>query len=443
MDPPTDSTDEIDVEAPKPAVPSPTTRESPSSSSEHEVSAEPPRWRFVADAKKPSGYSHLDAGRYVPGKGSDELGEKYKAPDVSLYKSRGDKLDVGKLQLQPPPTGSSVKEDVEFGKLKFLQAEVDVESSSRPESEVGEVETKLQDGVDMQELQTFQDKPENENFEPNEDASTGVVSTPDQTGGDGVDEKYMNVEISINDSEALDNEEIDNSTLSESVKETHYLKRNRVLYLLLLLLLLLVVILGVLLGKKSDSVKAYADSNNASTTPDVRGTVIVVKSTKMPSSSPSIVPSLTLVPSAYPSITLTNVPSTMPSIAPSTECRVGTKAFSIEHPNDSKTASVSSDSLQHTKWVLKSACTGEIIDQCRPCSLGSLSFGSLLRTNSLSNTSIEIRKPFHRKAQQNLQNITECLTMNDQYVFEMQPIEFSSLCCGFDPKDFIMYVCMS
>ena len=44
---------------------------------------EPPRWRFVAKAKKADGYSSREAGKIVQGKSSHELGAEYVAPEIT------------------------------------------------------------------------------------------------------------------------------------------------------------------------------------------------------------------------------------------------------------------------------------------------------------------------------------------------------------------------
>ena len=38
---------------------------------------EPPRWRFINDAKKSLGYSSIYAGSYIKGQSNEELGTKY------------------------------------------------------------------------------------------------------------------------------------------------------------------------------------------------------------------------------------------------------------------------------------------------------------------------------------------------------------------------------
>lgn len=91
---------------------------SPDASEKAPKAPEPPRWRFVNEAKKSSGYSSLHAGSYIKGQCSEELGGKYVAPDISLYKPAKEQMNVGKSEYTIP--GSEPfpnKEDVEVGKL--------------------------------------------------------------------------------------------------------------------------------------------------------------------------------------------------------------------------------------------------------------------------------------------------------------------------------------
>ena len=78
----------------------------------------PPRWRFIADAKKSAGYSSDAAGKYVRGQSSDELGAKYIAPfiaDVQLYKQS---QRVGQVKYTLPSKQQS-KELADVGKLSI------------------------------------------------------------------------------------------------------------------------------------------------------------------------------------------------------------------------------------------------------------------------------------------------------------------------------------
>ena len=82
-------------------------------------SPEPPKWRFTNQAKKSSGYSSKDAGTAVKGKSSDELGAKYHAPDISLYRPSPEKPEVNEMVDPKAPSFKQFeKEDEEVGELQ-------------------------------------------------------------------------------------------------------------------------------------------------------------------------------------------------------------------------------------------------------------------------------------------------------------------------------------
>ena len=68
-------------------------------SSEKITTPEPPRWRFINEAKKSLGYSSIHAGSYIEGRSSDELGAKYVAPDISIYNKQPKNDEVGRLKF--------------------------------------------------------------------------------------------------------------------------------------------------------------------------------------------------------------------------------------------------------------------------------------------------------------------------------------------------------
>ena len=74
-------------------------------------------WRFVAGAKKLSGYSSIHADSHVRGRTSDELGTQYVAPDVSLYKRNEEAAEVQRLDRWPPTGNSPIEDDVQAVKL--------------------------------------------------------------------------------------------------------------------------------------------------------------------------------------------------------------------------------------------------------------------------------------------------------------------------------------
>lgn len=108
-----------DVESPPESPTSPPDADADASEKAPKTAApEPPRWRFVNEAKKSSGYSSLHAGSYIEGRCSEELGGKYVAPDISLYKPAREVANVGKSERALPKSEPFPdKEDVEVGKL--------------------------------------------------------------------------------------------------------------------------------------------------------------------------------------------------------------------------------------------------------------------------------------------------------------------------------------
>ena len=83
------------------------------------LSAEPPKWRFVKEAKKSLGYSSAAAGSYIRGKSSDELGAKYSAPDISLYRPTQETPVVHEIDAKAPSFRQFEKE--EGGEVGALQ----------------------------------------------------------------------------------------------------------------------------------------------------------------------------------------------------------------------------------------------------------------------------------------------------------------------------------
>jgi hypothetical protein len=60
----------------------------------------PPRWRFVADAKKSCGYSSKSAGNVVLGLSADELAAKYTPPDVGSMARNIEQRQIGRLDIR-------------------------------------------------------------------------------------------------------------------------------------------------------------------------------------------------------------------------------------------------------------------------------------------------------------------------------------------------------
>jgi len=82
----------------------------------------PPRWRFVADAKKSSGYSSAFAGHTVRGISSQELGAVYVPPEISVTERlRRHGGEVGELDATELDFGKFEGERREVGRLDIKE----------------------------------------------------------------------------------------------------------------------------------------------------------------------------------------------------------------------------------------------------------------------------------------------------------------------------------
>ncbi|KAL7544749.1 hypothetical protein ACHAWF_008108, partial [Thalassiosira exigua] len=472
--------------APSSPPPPPPTRpdaSSPSSPTPVRTAPEPPRWRFVNDAKKSSGYSTRHAGSFVKGKSSEELGAKYVAPDVSLYKPKAEQIaDVGKLGDRRRSTGGVRVPISEVGKLvvrgssdvgdefsgafrglpergagdearaPFKQWGVDYEASPKAEGDQvvhdGSVDDTHNDnksddaslgkttttvgkigfldpvsdtdviaggfskGKNQPESDVDRDAVEAINDGHidgvGSDALSKEETSPNGTNGEvGSDSGNAgNCEADGLREEALSTKHTEGSPPStavpvpQSTEVDDKKKKRKWLFLLLLLPIIFAIILGVVLGTKDEKDRGAA------------GLVapIVIIETSVPSSEPS----------------------SQPSSMPSRKCPIGTNAFTIEHGQQMEQLSPSTRSDgAHISWVVKDACTGDLIYQCPPCSSESSSLPQDPQRNRTQANETRLRRVLDEDLPE---SNTQCLPIDNEYVFDLLPVENASeACCGFDP----------
>jgi len=220
-----------------------------------------------------------------------------------------------------------------------------------------------------------------------------------------------------------------NTTASKDqlVDEEDLKKKRRCLYILLLVPLLLgVVIMGVVMGKDDSG-----DDERAVIAGAVGGLLIppifVLNETSVPSLYPSS--SSNIEQSTQPSIEHSLQPSIeqslQPSLSPSMECPLGTELFSIEHPNKSDQY-FNAAGINRATWRIKDICSGEMIDQCLPCSVE----GFKSQTQNNNGPTRHLEEKFLKKSR--------CLPVNNEYVLEVLPPVDLNECCGFDPATAVM-----
>lgn len=314
-----ESSEENDIESPA----TPTNTDAPTSANdassdprrtpEKMVSApEPPRWRFVGEAKKSMGYSSHHAGSYIKGKSSNELGAKYAAPDVSLYSPKeendqpmknepelptnedltNEDIEVGKMAASVPSPNACSTQDNKVGKLQIIEAspsetqaltgefaglpKSDIEPKTESHKPLKEWETTPHLGPKPeQEEDTIHDSntmPDSEEVSSETDKDVGklkihgsgsdeeaIVVEITNTNGDvddGEDHEYEDSDGDVRDGNGSKNHEnakdVDGSTaLTEQANVVAEKKRRFLCLFSLLLLALVVIFLGVVLGKKN------------------------------------------------------------------------------------------------------------------------------------------------------------------------------------------------
>eukprot|EP00571_Detonula_confervacea_P017053 CAMPEP_0172309230 /NCGR_PEP_ID=MMETSP1058-20130122/9585_1 /TAXON_ID=83371 /ORGANISM="Detonula confervacea, Strain CCMP 353" /LENGTH=549 /DNA_ID=CAMNT_0013021815 /DNA_START=151 /DNA_END=1797 /DNA_ORIENTATION=+ len=438
---------------------------------------EPPRWRFVNEAKKSLGYSSVHAGSYIKGQSSNDLGANYAAPDISLYQLKEEKVQPKKVEFQLATNKSAAKEDLHVGKLD--DGVPSPNAFSNQNNKMGKLTIREADSANDMSAPSgeFAGLPksrsqQNESRKPFKEWGVSLHvgpkkerehdvwydgkthdsytmpggQVPSKTHGEvgklkfrrnGSGEEAFVGEIPGNSNRGHgdgrgDNESQDgHDAVREGALFVHSGSANgkgtddstasteptdgdaKKKHKWLYLLLLFLLALVVILG-------VLLGTRND----DERAVVGAVGGVMLP---PVVVVNSSSAPSSYPSASL------QPSVTQTLECPVDTKPFSIKHLQHSNRylATTSNDAT----WKIKDACSGEVIAQCEPCSLASM---FQPQPEDLSAQSQNNDEPTRRLEEMHLGNITECLPIDNEYVLEILPAKESEPCCGFDPSTSIM-----
>mmetsp|Transcript_23427 Transcript_23427/g.46633 ORF Transcript_23427/g.46633 Transcript_23427/m.46633 type:complete len:753 (-) Transcript_23427:85-2343(-) len=429
------------------------------------ISPEPPKWRFVKEAKKSAGYSSAAAGQVVKGKSSNELGAKYHAPDVSLYKPTPDKPEVNEMVDPKAPSFKQFeKEDEEVGELQptnlytktAYMKELDDVGKLNIEEGTGGDEEDLPDGsfgglpqfnsADETSNKSFREfdnkydvgqKPDREkgvwfdgDVEDNykseswgvEAGSVGGVGRLKFGGTDASEEKYDGSFMKVKKEGEEFNAETATPTTAISRGASEHgasssLKSDeengpavdgmstamkKRRRCLVILILLPLFILVLLLGILLGKERKEEDS---------AGTALAVvpifaeNSTEAPSMAPSAL-----------------------SVLPGPSCPTDSKLISLQDLSSAVNAKEPSQSI----WYVKDACTGNVISSCLPCSEDTLALGN--RDDNVQ----QGRSNGHLRNLQSAAFQNQCVPSDGTYVFVVEPAVSPNQCCGFDTTSYIL-----
>jgi len=428
------------------------------------ISPEPPKWRFVKEAKKSAGYSSAAAGKVVKGKSSNELGAKYHAPDVSLYKPAPDKPEVNEMVDPKAPSFKQFeKEDEEVGELQptnlytktAYMKELDDVGKLNIEEGTGGDEEDLPDGsfgglpqfdssneTSTKSFREFDNKydvgqkPDREkgvwfdgDVEDNykseswgvEAGSVGGVGRLKFGGTDASEETYDGSFMKVKkEGEELNTEMATPTAISRGASEhgassslksdeengpavdgmSTAMKKRRRCLVMLLLLPLFILVL--LLGILLGKERKEEDS---------AGTALAVV--------PIFAENSTEAPSMAPSAQ---------SVLPGPSCPTDSKLISLEDLSSAVNAKEPSQYI----WYVKDACTGNVISSCLPCSESSLVLGN--REDNFQ----QGRSNGHLRNLQSVAFQNQCVPSDGTYVFVVEPAVSPNQCCGFDTTSYIL-----
>mmetsp|Transcript_11736 Transcript_11736/g.28839 ORF Transcript_11736/g.28839 Transcript_11736/m.28839 type:complete len:717 (-) Transcript_11736:854-3004(-) len=427
---------------------------------------EPPRWRFVNEAKKSLGYSSLAAGTYVEGRSSDDLGAKYVAPDISAYVAKEEKAELNSQNnvVYWPPTATNegpVKADVDIGKLDVISLPLNAFVKQQREvgtfqiKEASSNEAQIRSGI-FAGFPTFETQPKesrkpfkewgaNITMRPKEERDNdvwydGEVRDSYTLPGGGISSMAHEEVGKLKFHDSGSGEEFfvgefsksnaDGNERGVAFSEDGYSDARE----------------GALFVHRncsSHETHEVVDDSDSLATPTngehrrkqrclylllllllVLVVILGVLLGKKNGDERAIAAG-NFVAAFAPPVTVANdttVPSSLPSMSPSTECPLGTKPFSIEHLQH-RTRLPTMNSVGAT-WKIKDACSDEVVARCLPCPIGALKAFQLdesfaqLRSNEVENI---------------FKGITKCLPIKNEYVFEVLPAPDAEPCCGFNP----------
>ena len=386
----------------------PTTQHGAPAPKKHPTAPLPPRWRFVNDAKKAHGYSTADAGRRIDGLSAEELAAKYRAPSFSPRSGRrGRDVEVGKLDILESTAEDDEMIQGEFAGFGLGQVQ---ESHSESDSSQSLHDAASSDEEKKEELSSDSEGHVSEEFIGDMSILSDQI-TEEQHSTTIRDEISTPTNISQNREdfrvESTDEQSsIHSSTEAKtsSVKPVHigyqnnriYREQNKFLTAVLLLFVMcsLALTLGLIYGSSPES-RDNPSENESS----LKNLAFLTNGTMYPSLSPSL--------------------STLPSQLSPVACPVNTQLFEVQlTPQPSTESSKAQIFADSTTWVVKEACSGDVVLECLPCTVYTPIYNNLLENDSNA--------------------LNECLSTQNQYIFEVKESSGNRSCCNFTASNLIV-----
>lgn len=374
----------------------------------HPTAPLPPRWRFLNEARKAHGYSTADAGRQVDGLSAEELGAKYTAPTFAeSIGGRGD-VEVGRLDICELRNGEEERLEGSFPGFCVEEDEEDSESGSsdgHPWMTICVSRGNTSTSCSEEEEKKRESDESGEELNATEEVSAEYIGDLTMLS-DGSGDEHLSIPIhqrdvnmsndttTANDQDDAGDQKSTSFQLDGSFaqaisfdksmeNEGHQpiLQRKKCAFALLLLLLCaLSIALRVILHSNKQSNDPSENENS------LKNLMYLSNAT---SNSPSV--------------------SLMPTLQPSSSCFEGTKPFAVNITQQNLMGWTSAEIVSHNAtWVVREACSGNVVMECQPCSYGTL----------------------HDNIFEYATQREQCLSLQNEYIFEITSGGNGS-CCGF------------
>ena len=345
----------------------------------------PPRWRFVAEARKKTGYSSADAGQKVDGLSAEELAKHYIPPTIETDQRQGKSITVSKLVI--PEFG--VSSDATFSasisaRLFNNEQQQSFEDLRRQAEQIRIDRDRLEEEIRLaqqQKEELEEDARRAREEREREDKEAARLSKEKELEDETAlsDEVDMGVVVAVQDPEASVEPEVSSDYIKDADETRRY--KECALLALILLLLCVCVATGVAMRNQSDKASSTQGLRGSNDTVSSTSEDTVLSALPTPSWSPtSAVPtpdvtSLTSFPTASLISHSTSSPSTNSSLSNAT-CRPGEAYFSVNFTFDAHP-------LDGIYWYVLEKCTNNMHFECKQCFEGLAPLSTEFRSGCL------------------------------------------------------------
>ncbi|EED87842.1 predicted protein [Thalassiosira pseudonana CCMP1335] len=332
----------------------------------------PPRWRFVAEARKKTGYSSADAGQKVDGLSAEELAKHYIPPTIETDQRQGKSITVSKLVIPEFGVSSDAQTIDRYAQTFNNEQQHSVEDLRKEAEQIRIDRDRLEEEIQLAKQQKLELDNEvrkaREEREREERETVRLLEVKKKLEDEANSVKKEREEVMGVDVATREEHDVsDDSSIKDDTDNSRKYKMWGMLALVLLVVCIAVA-LGVVFSNKNDG----GDSSQG-----VRGSEdgkVVLQMSPDNTSVPTATPSLSS-PTASLISHSTSSPSTNSSLSNAT-CRPGEAYFSVNFTFDAHP-------LDGIYWYVLEKCTNNMHFECKQCFEGLAPLSTEFRSGCL------------------------------------------------------------